>query len=213
MKYLTKASNDYYKLRIIIPKALQVHFRRNKINKNLNTSNYNLAKKSTYHIKWLSKDLFIGFGTDFWGSALYINATKYALSDIEFLNLKFKILPLIITLLGAGFSFLIYKYGTFEYFSIKKSSTFNSLYHFFNKKWYFDRVYNEFVTQSALSSSYHFFYKMIDRGIVEKVGPFGIVTILQNVMMNFRNHLVGSLIKPLQIWLLVIIIISIIIAV
>ena len=51
MKYLTKASNDYYKLRIIIPKALQVHFRRNKINKNLNTSNYNLAKKSTYHIK------------------------------------------------------------------------------------------------------------------------------------------------------------------
>ena len=59
MKYLTKTSNDYYKLRIRIPKALQVHFRRNEINKNLNTSNYNLAKKSTYHIKWLSKDLFI----------------------------------------------------------------------------------------------------------------------------------------------------------
>lgn len=164
-------------------------------------------------IGFLSKDLFIGFGTDFWGSALYINATKYALSDIEFLNLKFKILPLVITLLGAGFSFLIYKYGTFEYFLVKKSSTFNSLYHFFNKKWYFDRVYNEFVTQSALSSSYHFFYKMIDRGVVEKVGPFGIVTVLQNIMMNFRTYLVGSLIKPLQIWLLVIIIISIILVV
>lgn len=39
---------------------------------------------------------------------------------------------------------------------------------------------------------------MIDRGIVEKVGPFGIVTILQNVMMNFRMHQIGSLIKPLQ---------------
>ena len=56
MKYLTKISNDYYKLRIRIPKALEIHFR---INKSLNTSNYNLAKKSTYHIKWLSKDLFI----------------------------------------------------------------------------------------------------------------------------------------------------------
>jgi hypothetical protein len=48
MKYLTKISNDYYKLRIRIPKALEIHFR---INKSLNTSNYNLAKKSTYHIK------------------------------------------------------------------------------------------------------------------------------------------------------------------
>jgi len=40
---------------------------------------------------------------------------------------------------------------------------------------------------------------MIDRGVVEKVGPFGIVAVLQNLMMNFRTYLVGSLIKPLQI--------------
>jgi len=39
---------------------------------------------------------------------------------------------------------------------------------------------------------------MIDRGIVEKVGPFGLVTILQDLMMSFRMHQLGSLIKPLQ---------------
>lgn len=50
MKYLTKTSNGYYKLRIRIPKALQIHFRKNEINKSLNTINYNLAKKKALSI-------------------------------------------------------------------------------------------------------------------------------------------------------------------
>jgi integrase len=50
MKYLTKTSNDYYKLRIRIPKALQVHFRRNEINKSLNTTNFAFAKKQALSI-------------------------------------------------------------------------------------------------------------------------------------------------------------------
>ena len=50
MKYLTKTSNDYYKLRIRIPKALQVHFRRNEINKSLNTTNFAFAKKKALSI-------------------------------------------------------------------------------------------------------------------------------------------------------------------
>ena len=47
MKYLTKTSNDYYKLRIRIPKALQVHFRRNEINKSLNTTNFAFCKEKS----------------------------------------------------------------------------------------------------------------------------------------------------------------------
>jgi hypothetical protein len=35
MKYIIKISNDYYKLRSSILKDLQVHFRRNEINKSL----------------------------------------------------------------------------------------------------------------------------------------------------------------------------------
>ncbi len=50
MKYLTKTSNGYYKLRIRIPKTLQIHFRKNEINKSLNTTNYNLAKKKALSI-------------------------------------------------------------------------------------------------------------------------------------------------------------------
>ena len=48
-------------------------------------------------------------------------------------------------------------------------------YNFLKRKWYFDRVYNEFIGQNALNISYYFAYKDVDRGIIEKVGPSGIV--------------------------------------
>jgi len=45
MKYLTKTSSNTYKIRFRVAKTLQVHFRKNEINKSLNTTNYILAKK------------------------------------------------------------------------------------------------------------------------------------------------------------------------
>ena len=36
-------------------------------------------------------------------------------------------------------------------------------------------MYNEFIGQNALNISYHFAYKDVDRGLIEKVGPSGIV--------------------------------------
>ena len=50
MKYIIKISNDYYKLRSSILKDLQVHFRRNEINKSLNTTNFAFAKKKALSI-------------------------------------------------------------------------------------------------------------------------------------------------------------------
>jgi NADH-ubiquinone oxidoreductase chain 5 len=142
--------------------------------------------------------LFIGFGTDFWGSALFISPFNYVLSDIEFIDLKFKILPLLVTLLGASFSFYIYKYSTSEYFSIKKTALFRIFYHFFNKKWYFDRLYNEIITQRVLNFSYNYFYKMIDRGIIEKWGPFGIVGAINTISVKIKTTQTGFVLKYLQ---------------
>jgi proton-translocating NADH-quinone oxidoreductase chain L len=100
-------------------------------------------------VGFLSKDLFIGFGTDFWGSAIFVNPFRYSLSDIEFIDLRFKILPLIVTICGASSSFFIYKFGMYDYFKIKQSNIFKYFYNFFNKKWYFDRLYNELVSQNS----------------------------------------------------------------
>ncbi len=138
-------------------------------------------------IGFLSKDLFIGFGTDFWGSALFISPFNYVLSDIEFIDVKYKILPLIITLFGASLSFFVYKSATGNYFVLKQTTPFIVLYHFFNKKWYFDRIYNTFISQNVLDSGYNYFYKMIDRGIIEQVGPFGIVKVINKISLRIKN--------------------------
>ena len=56
---------------------------------------------------------------------------------------------------------------------------FKKFYNFFNKKWYFDRIYNEIITQKFLDISYVHTYKNIDRGILEIFGPSGIINIIQ----------------------------------
>ncbi len=149
-------------------------------------------------VGYLSKDLFIGFGTDFWGSAILMNPARYAISDIEFIDWKIKILPLIVTLLGAFFAFYLYDQKINAFFELKKGKTYIKLNHFFNKKWYFDRIYNQFVAQKALNESYYFFYKTVDRGLIEKVGPFGIVGKINSIVDNVRNYQTGSITDYLE---------------
>lgn len=127
-------------------------------------------------VGYLTKDLFIGFGTDFWNSSIFIHPANYSLTDIEFINVGFKVLPLILTIVGVIYAFFLYLFGIESYFLQKKESVFKSYYTFFNKKWYFDRIYNQLINQSFLSASYNFFYKNVDRGIIEFIGPTGIVT-------------------------------------
>jgi NADH-ubiquinone oxidoreductase chain 5 len=50
-------------------------------------------------VGYISKDLFIGFGTKFLGSSIFISPNNYIMTDIEFLELEYKLLPLFVTLL------------------------------------------------------------------------------------------------------------------
>ena len=144
-------------------------------------------------IGFLTRDLFIGFGTDFWGSSIFVLPQNYVLSDIEFVDLFYKLLPLMISLLGAFSAYFIYSFGLEYFYTIKKTKSFKLIYNFLNRKWYFDRLYNEFIGQNALNLSYHYSYKDIDRGIIEKLGPSGIVNSIRFVF-NYITVLQSGLI-------------------
>ena len=126
-------------------------------------------------IGFLTRDLFIGFGTDFWGAAIFVLPQNYVLSDIEFIDLFHKLLPLIVTLSGAFYAYFLYSINLEHFYEVKKTKTFKVFYNFLNRKWYFDRVYNQLIGQQSLNISYNFSYKSLDRGIIEKLGPSGIV--------------------------------------
>lgn len=136
-------------------------------------------------IGYLTKDLFIGFGTDFWGSAIYINSINYSMLEIEFLPLFYKLLPLVLTITGVYTAFLIYTYYNNNWMLLRTSNKkFNSIYTFFNKKWYFDRLYNQFIVYPVLIDSYYYIYQNIDRGIIEKSGPYTLSESIYNSIIN-----------------------------
>merc|ERR1712032_921435 len=51
-------------------------------------------------------------------------------------------------------------------------------YNFLNRKWFFDKVYNECVAQFFLKFGYNTTYKIIDRGIFEVFGPAGLSSVV-----------------------------------
>ena len=153
------------------------------------------------------KDLFLGFGTDFWGSAIFILPENYILTDIEFLSTFYKLLPLFVTILGAGVAYTIYVYKLESFFRVKQYYIYKFFFNFFLKKWYFDKIYNEVITQGTLFLGYQLTYQDIDRGLLERMGPSGLASGLTNISKNLKFYQSGDIFSYIYYFLLSIILI------
>jgi proton-translocating NADH-quinone oxidoreductase chain L len=138
-------------------------------------------------IGYLTKEIFIGFGTKFWGNSIFILPQNYLLTDIEFINLDAKLFPLLLTIAGASFAYFLYTFELNYFLELKKNANFKYFYNFLNKKWYFDRIYNQIISQNVLDLSYTFTYKDIDRGLLEKLGPWGIVHLVISIFKSLKS--------------------------
>ena len=65
------------------------------------------------------------------------------------------------------------------------------MYSFLNKKWYFDKVYNEYINKKLLLFGYFVSFKGIDKGIVEMFGPYGIATTFMSLANRFSKIQTG----------------------
>lgn len=154
----------------------------------INTNLYESKFKITFVLILLSiLSLFIGFFFKEW---IYFS---YSISNIwivdnfisgEFLNLIIKLLPFSIIL----FSIIFYNIFWFKW----KLPIL--IYHFFNQKWYFDLIYNNFFAWACINFSYFISFKLIDRAILEQFGSFNIANLnknilrLQNIATGFIYH-------------------------
>jgi len=150
---------------------------------------------------YLTKDLFIGFGNHYWSSSIFINNSNYIIADYEFLSLTPKLMPLIFTLLGIFLSFFIYSFELENYLSKKKIQSFRIFYTFINRKWYFDRFYNQIFSQKILELSYFFTYQKVDRGFLEFFGPVGIIRSTKNLYNYFKFYYSGNIFHILLLFL------------
>ena len=125
--------------------------------------------------------MIIGVGTDFWGNALFTHPQNLTMLEAEFIPHYIKLTPVVLSNLGAISAFILYKNHSTELYKLKTNSFGRSMYTFLNRKWFFDKVYNEYITQHVLSFGYQTTYKLIDRGLFEFIGPLGITrTVWEN---------------------------------
>ena len=122
--------------------------------------------------------MIIGLGSDFWGNAIYTLPENMNRIDAEFIPHSFKLLPVILSICGTISSFLFYTFGSKILFQLKISSYGVKVYNFLNKKWFFDKVYNEYLGQFFFTFGYNVSYKIIDRGIIEVFGPMGLSQVI-----------------------------------
>jgi len=124
---------------------------------------------------FLTKDVFIGFGSPFWNNSIFIMPVNSNILDSEFIPIFVKWTPFFLSLFGCSVSVLAYYF--LPYLSLKLYADvklFRLLYTFFNKKWFFDRLQNEFMASFLLKIGFVFTYKFMDKGFLESYGPEGL---------------------------------------
>lgn len=146
-------------------------------------------------IGYISKDMIIGIGTDFWGNSIYVSPANLNVIDSEFIPIFWKNFPVLVSLIGAFFSFFFYTYGNRFLFYLKRSKLGKEIYVMLNKKWFFDRIYYKYLNQPLFLFSYDISYKIIDKKVIELLGPQGISHILykhafslQKIQSGFLFH-------------------------
>jgi len=136
---------------------------------------------------YIFSDLFVGMGSDFFGNSLFIHPKNIALIEAEFsLPLLIKLLPLILSLLGASLAILLYHKNPHFIINLTESSLGRKIYTFLNGKYFFDIIYNHFIVTKGLRFGYNT-SKFIDKGIIELVGPYGLSSTLTNTGINIAK--------------------------
>ena len=133
-------------------------------------------------VGYMAKDMMIGLGTPFWNNALFILPVNTIVLESEYIPQSIKFIPIVFSVLGALFALNINIVGSSFAYMMKTSFIGRKLYIFLNKRWLFDKVYNDYIASKALSFGYHTSFKTLDKGFIEIIGPAGIMEICTQTM-------------------------------
>lgn len=129
---------------------------------------------------YITKDIFVGIGTDFLSYTLFTHPNHISHVDAEFsIGLLYKLLPAIGTIVGASLALVMYHSIPEQTVKLTNTTTGYYLYRFFNQKYFFDIVINNYIISKSLTLGYITF-KIFDKGIIETIGPYGIENMLSN---------------------------------
>jgi len=141
-------------------------------------------------------EIFLGYGNNLWNFLGNYSIKDSNFFAAEFLDTFFKqnlfYLVLMSILLVFILFFFIWKNTLWE----KSINTFllqTGLYHFFNKKWYFDKLYNSFINAKISNLGYKVTYQNLDRGLFEDWGPKGLSSLIYTLSYKLKTVYFGVL--------------------
>ncbi len=137
---------------------------------------------------FLTKDIFIGLGTGFFiDNSLYINPYHEITIETEFaVPILFKILPLICTVFFTFLSILYSEVLPNKLISFKLSRVGYNIFGFFSQRFLIEFFYNKYITNKILMIGGET-TKIIDKGSIEYLGPFGLEVGLLNLSKNISK--------------------------
>lgn len=124
-------------------------------------------------IGYLTRDMAIGLGSNFFLNAIFIHPLNLLSIDSEFIPYTIKLVPTICSLMGAFLAIILNTYAPKFLINLKLHFFLNT-YTFLNQKWFFDKLYNEFIAKKLLTLGYTTTFKTLDKGFIELFGPQGL---------------------------------------
>lgn len=152
---------------------------------------------------YITKDLFVGLGSGFWSNSIFIHPDHLAMVEAEFaVPPIYKLLPIIGSLLGAILALLLYQLYVEFTVSPATSRVARTIYSFFNQKWYFDPTYGRFILYPLLAFG-SITSKILDRGAIEMIGPYGLTQSISTASKNLTSSEVGDSIPIYAMYILI----------
>ena len=137
---------------------------------------------------FLTKDIFIGLGTGFFiDNSLYINPYHEITIETEFsVPTLFKLLPLFCTIFFTFLSILYSEVLSSKLINFKLSRIGYNIFGFFSQRFLVEFFYNKYITDKILKIGGET-TKIIDKGSIEYLGPFGLEVGLINLSKNISK--------------------------
>jgi len=137
---------------------------------------------------FITKDMFIGLGSGFFSdNALFIHPSHEIMLDTEFgVPTLFKLLPLIFTISLSVIAIVLSEYLSTILIYFKLSRVGYNIFSFFNQRFLIELFYNRYITGIVLKLGGQT-TKVIDKGSVEYLGPYGLEKGLLNISYNISR--------------------------
>lgn len=142
-------------------------------------------------VGYIGKDACIGVGSDFFANSIYVLPQHNYVFDAEFIPVHVKWTPVIFSLFALFLANYLYFNNKNVIFDIIYTNFGKSIYSFLNNKWHVDYILNHYIAIPALVFGHNVTYKIIDKGLIEFVGPAGIVSTLTSLSKTLSNFQSG----------------------